>query len=514
MGLRDRIFFRSLGLVYFLAFGSLIFQIKGLIGVNGILPVSDLLSSVRQSSSGFANFLQLPTIFWLNSSDEFMRVICIVAIFLSVALFLKLRIWQQTAIMFLLYVFYLSFINVGQNFLSFQWDVLLLETGFLSVLYLVFYRSELARKVFIWLFRLLIFKLMLMSGLVKFSSGDAAWANMTALSYHYLTQPLPNPISFFVYQLPIWFHWCSCVLMFVIELIIPWLIFMGRRPRIWAALAFTALMLMVIVTGNYCFFNLLTIALCLWLVDDEWLEGFLPVKKFNSQFFANPMEILNFKIKERLLRLGFASEDFAQKSFRLLAHVFILLIFLYYSVVHSCLIISRAPIPLSCRVPFAQLSETLLVPVQNFHLISPYGLFAIMTTIRNEIVIQGANDVPGQLALSDWLDYEFYWKPGDTKAMPSQVAPYQPRLDWQMWFAALSDYRAQAWFVNFCIRILQNNKDVLHLLKNNPYPDAAPKYIRAVVYEYKFNDLETYARSGEPWQRDLKELYLPAISLR
>lgn len=514
MGLRDKIFFRSLAIVYFLAFGSLYMQIKGLIGAGGILPVRDFLASVKQSLGANEYWYKLPTLFWLNSSDEFMRTICLIAILLSVVFFMRLRIWQQALIMFLLYAFYLSFVNVAQDFMSFQWDVLLLETGFLGFVYLAFYNYEFARKIITWMFWILIFRLMLMSGLVKLASGDPSWTNLSALSYHYQTQPLPNPLSFFVHQLPFWFHQLSCAVMFVIELLIPLCILMGRNARLIAGLSFLGLMLVVIATGNYCFFNLLTIALCLWLVDDDWLYNFVPSNNSGFQFFRNPTDILSFKIKERLARLGLVGETRLEQLRKIVFRLLILVFFVYYLASSTCFLVSRSPLPEQCRNQAAKLVSTLTQSLQGLHVINPYGLFAIMTTVRNEIVIQGANDVPGQLALSDWLDYEFYWKPGDIKSLPQQVAPYQPRLDWQMWFAALSNYQSQPWFVNLCVRILENKQDVLKLIKVNPYTDKAPKYIRAVVYEYKFNDLETYSRTGEVWKRELKGLYLPAISLR
>ena len=516
--LGHRIFIRSLGLCYFLAFASLMIQLRGLISSHGILPAAEFLGLVSHNISGtlFSKFLQLPSLFWFNASDRFLFGACFLGIVLSLNLIVrkdrnKFDIVEFISLL-MLYLLYLSFVNVSRDFLSFQWDILLLETGFLSTVFVLCKTSEFATKVITWLFRLLVFKLMFMSGLVKLYTHDETWANMTALTYHYYTQPLPNPLSFFVHQLPRWFHLFSCALMFVIELIVPLFIFGGRFLRQAAALLFIGFQLVIIATGNYCFFNLLTIFLCIWLVDDSMLEKLLPdsiVMKFHRpQEISDTDQIFSRQIAHQLIDLNslnprnIISTNIIRSLIIILASIII--------VTDAFFIIIRSPVNPTIISNIIQMINPLINPLANFHLNNPYGLFATMTTTRNEIVIQGTND----LKSNAWLDYEFFFKPQNPKNIPAQVAPYQPRLDWQMWFAALSSYREQPWFVNFCIKLLEGEASVLRLLKYNPYPDHPPKYLRAIIYEYKFNNLEVYARSGEYWSREYREEYMPVINLR
>jgi hypothetical protein len=515
MGLRDKIFIRSLALVYFLAFSSLAFQVTGLMGEHGILPAGALLTKLKSQTVNLAEAWNiLPTIFIFNSSDGFLKTVAYLGIIASILLFIKLKSSQRLALMTSLFVFYLSFVNIGQVFFGFQWDVLLLETGFLTAMYCFFYRYDFARTIFIFLYRLLVFKLMLMSGLVKLTSQDPNWANLNAMSFHYLTQPLPNPLSFFMHQLGTGFHKITCALMFGVELICPFFIFMNSRLRSFAGVAFIGLMLMIFLTGNYCFFNLLVIALCVWLFDENTLVKFIPKASIKLKFFKTPVDILNFKINERLSRMGIISDSLGQKFFRIMLRLFLVIILLYYIIANAFIILSRAPLSKTQSMIAFQQASKLTNFIQNYHIINAYGLFAIMTTKRYEIIIQGAEYITGQIAPGNWLDYEFYWKPGDPSKIPQQVAPYQPRIDWQMWFAALSNYQSQPWFVNLCIRILENEKEVVKLLKYNPFPKEAPRYLRAIVYEYKFNSLENYSKTGMIWSRELKGIYLPAIETR
>ncbi len=497
-------------------------QLRGLISSHGILPAAQFLNLVSNNIPGtiLNKFIQLPSLFWFNASDKFLFAACFLGIVLSLNLMVrrdknKFDIVEFVSLL-ILYLLYLSFVNVSRDFLSFQWDILLLETGFLTALFALGKTNEFAVKVFTWLFRFLLFKLMFMSGLVKLYTHDPNWANMTALTYHYYTQPLPNPISFFVHQLPRWFHMFSCSLMFIIELVIPFFIFAGRFMRQVAALAFVALQLVIIFTGNYCFFNLLSIFLCIWLLDAAAIEKLLPesivMQLHYPQAVSNTQQILNRQIEHQLIDLNSLNprnvigNNIIRGLIITLASIMISLDLFF--------IVIRSPIDPHIANNLTRAVSPVINPLLNFHINEPYGLFATMTTTRNEIIIQGANDVPGQFSTSEWLDYEFYFKPQDLKTMPKQVAPYQPRLDWQMWFAALSTVDQQPWFVNFCVRLLQGEPAVLRLLKHNPYPDHPPKYLRALLYEYKFNDLETYSKTGEFWSREYRRVYMPDINLK
>ncbi len=516
--LGHRIFIRSLGLCYFLAFASLMIQLRGLISSHGILPATEFITIVSKNISGtlISKFIKLPSLFWFNASDQFLFAACFLGIILSLNLLVRKDKNKFDIVEFIslltLYLLYLSFVNVSRDFLSFQWDILLLETGFLTALFALAKSSEFGVKVFTWVFRFLVFKLMLMSGLVKLYTHDTNWANMTALTYHYYTQPLPNPLSFFIHQLPRWFHIFSCALMFIVELVIPFFIFAGRFLRQVAASAFVGLQLLIMFTGNYCFFNLLSIFLCIWLLDDAVLEKLLPesiVTQFHRlERVSDTQQIFSRQIKHQLMDLNSLNPKNIIRTN--IVRALIIITASLIIVTDAFFIIIRSPINSNFSNGFARAISPLIDPLMSFHINSPYGLFATMTTTRNEIIIQGTNN----LEANDWQDYEFYFKPQNPRNLPSQVAPYQPRLDWQMWFAALSDYREQAWFISFCIKLLEGNEAVLKLLKHNPYEDHPPKYLRAIIYEYKFNDLLTYARTGEYWSREYREEYMPAISLR
>jgi hypothetical protein len=386
-----------------------------------------------------------------------------------------------------LWAIYLSLSTVCREFLGFQWDILLLETGFLAIF--VAPRQWLPRPsretppgaIVIWLFRWLLFRLMFMSGAVKLLSTDPAWWNLTALTVHYETQPLPTWIGWHAHQLPEWFQRASVFLMFLVELVIPFLIFCGRRPRQAAYGAFVLLMLLISATGNYCFFNLLTVALCIWLLDDGLFKCFFP-KKISARFPGS-------------------SSAPRPAQWRVAGVSALASLILLVSGVET---IARLTGARKMPAPARRLLD-LVSPLRS---INSYGLFAVMTTTRPEIVVEGSDDGV------HWLPYEFKWKPGDLRRRPAFVAPHQPRLDWQLWFAALDDYRNNPWFVNFLVRLLQGSPPVLGLLDKNPFPDRPPRYIRAALYEYRFTDAITRDKTGDWWRRERKGLYCPELTLR
>jgi len=332
---------------------------------------------------------------------------------------------------------------------------------------------------------------MFQSGCIKLLSGDPTWRNLTALTFHYETQPLPTWLGWHAHQLPVWFQKASTALMFAIELAVPFLIFAPRRPRFFGCTILIALQIFILLTGNYCFFNLLTIILCFTLLDDAALHSFIPKKL--QRFFSRQPSTLDTRAPSSL--------HTALALLRKITNLALVCVFLGTSLIQfSSMFRLRIPWP----VPVLAAHEW-LSPFRTF---SSYGLFAVMTTSRPEIIVEGSNDGV------TWLEYEFKYKPGDPKRRPQFVAPHQPRLDWQMWFAALSDYRQNPWFVNFCVRLLQGSPEVLGLLERNPFPNAPPRYIRAVVYDYHFTDFATRRKTGAWWRREREGDYLPAISLR
>ncbi|MBE7472731.1 MAG: lipase maturation factor family protein [Anaerolineae bacterium] len=500
------LFLRGLGLVYFTAFVSLWVQLSGLIGSRGILPAADFLTAVY-SQLGAQSYYYLPTLFWLNTSDTFLHLVCGGGALLSLLLIVGIA---PGPILLLLWAFYLSLMVGGQDFLAFQWDNLLLETGFLAIFFApwqfwpkLIHESPPA-PVWLWLLRWLLFKLMFSSGAVKLLSGDPTWRDLTALNYHYETQPLPAWTSWYAHQLPAWFQKSSVVGMFVIELIVPFLIFAPRRLRFIGCAALVALQLFIILTGNFAFFNWLTIVLCLLLLDDAFWRRWLPHRLtaqipnafsasaeigrgshgwngFLAWFYpldpANPRPILLVRMQQ-ILSLALA-----------------VLIFLLSSA-HLVRLVAPLPRPV----------QQALVWIAPFRSINSYGLFAVMTTTRPEIIIEGSND--GE----SWQAYEFKWKPGDPLRRPTFVAPHQPRLDWQMWFAALDTYQNNPWLINLMLRLLEGSPEVLALLDHNPFPDAPPRTIRAMLYLYRFTDFNTAQPNSAWWQREQRLQYAPVLS--
>ena len=477
------LFLRTLGVIYLVAFVSLWTQIAGLIGHNGIMPAQSLMSDVKQACDsqglGLDEFCLVPTLCWLNSSDWFLYFQCAAGTLL--ALFLIFEIAPVLSLA-LLWLFYLSLTTVGGVFLEFQWDNLLLEVGFLSIFFAPLQwlpglsREVPPSRIVLWLLRILLFKLMFSSGCVKLASGDPTWRSLTALTFHYYTQPLPTWIAWYANLAPLWFLKLSCAAMFAIELGAPFLIFTPRRIRFIGAAALLFLQILILLTGNYCFFNLLALALCLSLLDDFVFQRIMPAR---------------FKRREARKKLTRWWLAFTVP----LAAVFVAISFLQ--------VVAIIGVRSSLLDPIAYVGGWL----SPFRTINNYGLFAVMTTERHEIIVQGSNDGV------HWSDYEFKYKPGDVRRRPVFVAPHQPRLDWQMWFAALGNYQQNPWLQNFCVRLLQGSPQVLALLAKNPFPDKPPHYVRAELYNYQFTTFAERRATGAWWKREYLGEYLPPVSL-
>ena len=462
----SQLFLRLLALIYIIAFASFGVQARGLIGAQGIIPVQETLAAVRHYYPG-SGFWLLPTLFWINSSNAFITAIWIAGIVLGVLLLFG--IWKRPSAL-ALYILYLSLVSAGQVFMGFQWDALLLEAGFLPI-FLGWSRAV------PWLYRWLLFRLMFMSGAVKLLSGDPSWRHFTALQYHYMTQPLPNPISWYMHQLPCWFQMASTMAVLVVELAVPFFLFLPRRARLLAFWTILGLQILIFLTGNYTFFNLLAIALCLFLLDDD---------RIRRWFGAQRME----KLRPPQRRTGPAR--------RALASAVCVLVVVLSVVVMASRLGGYQP----------QICGKVLAAVGPFEIANSYGLFAVMTTERPEIVLEGSDN-----GIS-WREYEFKFKPGDVKRVPAWVQPYQPRLDWQMWFAALGSYRENLWTLNLIYRLLSGSKGVLGLMGKNPFPEKPPQYIRAMVYDYKFTNWHEHRETGAWWKRELKGAWLPPVSLQ
>jgi hypothetical protein len=469
-----------------IAFVSLWVQVDGLVGSNGVSPLNQFLPAVYERFGPTAYSL-LPTLCWFDSSNGFLHFLCGGGVVLSLVLILGIA---PALSLVALFVFYLSLTTAGQTFLSFQWDILLLETGFLSI-FLAPWRLW-PRELLLWpgstipatappvsraglfLLKLLLFKLMLMSGVVKLTSGDECWWNLTALDYHYWSQPLPTVFAWWADKSPEWFKHFSVALCLVVEIIVPFFIWAPRRPRLIAAGSMIFLQLVIALTGNYSFFNLLTITLCLLLIDDS--------------VAASLRDAHTFRTAKRL-------QD------RLCSYAGIVVIIVTLPI--SAWLIFTAFKP---HADWPRPLVTIYGRLQSFRIVNGYGLFRVMTKDRDEIVIEGSADG------IDWLPYEFKWKPGDVMRAPGWCAPHQPRLDWQMWFAALGSYRENPWFVRLIVRLLEGSQDVSQLLAKNPFPQDPPRYIRAMSYRYRFTTLRERQETGAWWKREQLREYLPTVS--
>ena len=495
-----RWFLRALGAIFLIAFVSLWLQIDGLIGANGISPVRDFLAAVREQSSGHA-FSILPTLCWFNSSNAFLHFLCGGGVMLSLLLIFGIA---PALSLFGLVLFYLSFVAMSDAsfnpFLGFQWDILLIETGFLSI-FLAPWRLWPKRGVdppisraALFLLKLLLFKLMVMSGVVKLTSyhfltdpAEDTWWNLSALDYHYWSQPLPTIIAWWADKSPEWFKHFSVAFCLVVEIIVPIFIWAPRRPRLIACGLLIFLQIAIAATGNYCFFNLLTIALCLLLIDDSiWRSGAgLALQRGALQTHGGTRAVVSHYFSDQLSAY---------------AAVAVIILTLPLNAWHLVSAFKPdAEPPLAVRY--------LKKEVDPFMIANGYGLFRVMTEDRREIVIEGSTDGV------DWKPYEFQWKPGDVKRAPGWCAPHQPRLDWQMWFAALGSYRQNPWFLQTVLCLLHGKTEVAALFERNPFPNTPPRYVRAKFYRYRFTTAEERRATGAWWKRQELGEYLPSVSL-
>ncbi|MBI5202243.1 MAG: lipase maturation factor family protein [Elusimicrobia bacterium] len=472
------LFLRGLALVSAVAFLSFWLQLDGLIGSSGILPAARLLEAAK-SQLGSEAYRSFPSLVWLASSDRALHAWCAAGTAVSLSAFFGVLPGPS---LLAAWALYLSLGSVAQEFLGYQWDILLIETLLLAALWAPwrlrprFENEPRPSASGLWLLRWLLFRLMFESGVVKLASGDETWRNLTALWWHYETQPLPTWLAWYAHQLPHGVQRFSAAAMFGVELGAPWLIWLPRRPRALGFAALAALQLLIALTGNYTYFNLITILLCVIALDDAQLRRVLP--RWLTSRLAEPAARREPRAKSILSVLALA-------------------IALLGTVPLTSMLFHWNPKPLLAAYR----------AVGALRSVNGYGLFAVMTTKRLEITVEGSLD--GE----EWREYRFPYKPGDLKGRPRFVAPHQPRLDWQMWFAALGTCQENRWFLMFLSRLLEGSKPVLGLLDNDPFPDGPPRYLRTRAYDYRFTSFET-GKGGAWWRRELWGDYCPPVERR
>jgi predicted DCC family thiol-disulfide oxidoreductase YuxK len=460
------VFLRLLGAIYVAAFISLGVQILGLIGHAGILPIGDYLATVHHARGDSAYWL-VPSLFWMNCSDP--ALVAGTVLGAGLGLLVVLDRWTRPALIGL-FALYLSYVSAGQDFMSFQWDSLLLEVGFLAI----FLTG--GSKIVVWLYRWLVFRYLFLAGVVKLLSGDSTWRDLTALEYHFWTQPLPTPLAWYAAQLPHWLLSAGTAATLVIEVCSVFLIFMPRRLRAAAAVCVLLLQIPILLTGNYNFFNLLTMLMCVFLFDDAALSRFVPARLETWACMRAPHP--------------------ARIASMIATAVALLVVPVGINRIWETL--TRTDLPV-----VGALSNV----VSPLLIVNPYGLFAVMTMTRPEIVIEGSTD--GQT----WREYVFRYKPGPLGRALPWIIPHQPRLDWQMWFAALGRVESNPWFQNLMLRLLEGSPAVLALLDSNPFPDRPPQFVQAKLYDYHFADWSEHEASGQWWVRQPEGWYFPPVSL-
>ena len=509
------LFLRAMGLIYFSAFYALLFQVKGLIGTQGILPAGEYLDDAR--SLGAARFWYAPTLLWLSSSNHMLMALMWVG--LIAAVILIVNIWPR-AMLLVCFVCYLSFVCAAQDFSGYQSDGMLLEAGFLS-LFLApggllpgwgAKRPPARAAVLLLLWEW--FRIYFESGVVKLESGDPTWRNLTAMYEYYQNGPLPTWIGWYVQHLPYWFHKATAGATLGMELALVWMAFLPRRWRIACFFIVTAWQIGVIATWNFTLLNYLVLVLAFLLLDDAFLRRFVPARWRQEQIAESPEEqrerggmvgdqpVADAGEPEAAGEPEHETEQREPARWLVAAGIAvraIALTWVFYATTAELVQMfwHEVPVPAS---PVAAL--------EPFRIANQYGLFAVMTPHRYEIEFQGSND--GQ----NWVAYPFRYKPQDVRERPGIYAPYQPRFDWNLWFASLGSWLQNPLVPRTEELLLQGDQDVLGLFAGNPFPNAPPKYVRAVIWQYWFSTPEQKREQGVWWTRQYLGTYAPTITLR
>jgi lipase maturation factor 1 len=513
------LFLRALGIIYFSAFYSLLFQIRGLLGPDGLLPAGMYLKVVGQDL-GALRYWYAPTLLWFGNSDRALMALCWVGLIASALL--VFNIWPR-AMLLICFVLFLSFVTAAQDFSGYQSDGMLLSSGLISLFFAPrgfrpgWGEAEPPSRASLFLLQMVWFSIYFESGIAKYFGGDPSWRDFTAMDQYYQNGPLPTWIGWYAAQLPHRFHAATAAFTVVLELLLVWMLFLPRRFRIVCFFIVTPLQISIILTANYAFLNYLVLVLGFLLLDDRFLVRFFP-QRWIAPVRANLQQAAP-ATKEAIVELdlshqtGTATGEPAPEhkpdatpplatSARQLASAAsvwlatILLVWMLYA--DLFLLTERA----FRALPLPSKPVALLEP---FRVADQYGLFGRMTWRRYEIEFQGSDD--GE----HWTVYPFRYKPQDPAKAPGIYAPYQPRFEWNLWFASLGQWRGNTWVLRAEEALLTNDKDVLALFASNPFPNGPPKEVRAVLWQYWFTDLATKRSTGMWWRRQLLGLYAPSL---
>ena len=514
-GPRDRfiprwIVLRALGLIYFSAFYSLLFQIRGLIGPEGILPARDYLEAVGKQFGPHGKFWFAPTLLWISSSDHMLMAIVWAGIIAS--LLVVANIFPRLTLL-ICFVCFLSFVVAAQDFSGYQSDGMLLAAGFISLFFApAGLRPGLGKqspppRASLFLLQWEWFRIYFESGVVKLASGDPQWRHFAAMDEYYQNGPLPTWIGWYVQHLPHWVHAFAAGATLVLELGLVFMLFLPRRWRVVCFFIVTLWQIPVILTANYTFLNYLVLVLGFLLLDDRFLLPNAPAKW--KQALAARSPAISISTAEPIPEEGPAVEaeqshdrdappSRAQRPLAALkvAITSVILLWLAYATTVELfwMFWPQAPLPLA---PVAAL--------EPFRIANRYGLFAVMTRGRYEIEFQGSIDGV------NWTPYPFRYKPQNVYEKPRIYAPYQPRFDWNLWFASLGDWRDNIIVVSAEERLLAGAPDVLKLFAGNPFPNAPPKEVRAVLWQYWFTSMAEKRATGMWWHRRYLGIYAPVL---
>jgi hypothetical protein len=489
------IFLRWLGFIYFSAFYALLFQIRGLIGPNGLLPAGDYLEAVAHTFP-LSKYDFALTLFWLASSDHALMVVMWVGLVAS--LLVLLNLWPRASLL-VCFVCFVSFVSAAQDFSGYQSDGMLLAAGFISLFFAPpgfrpgLGRAHPASRFSLFLLRWEWFRIYFESGVAKWTGGDPSWRNFTAMDQYYQNGPLPTWIGWYAQHLPHWFQAFSTGLTLAMELFIVWMMFLPRRFRIICFWIVTPFQIGIILTANYTFLNYIVLALGFLLLDDRFIEWIVPAR------IRGLIDRTQYApIDQGTLPHGWRTEWRERLTPARTAIAGLCLGLVCYVTTGKLL---EDVAPRSFHMPRYPADW-----IEQFRIANDYHLFGTMTPAREEIEFQGTRDG------KTWIPYKFRYKPQDLDKAPGIYAPYQPRFDWNLWFASLGSWPEYRFVVFTEERLLQNDPGVLALFAGNPFPGAPPVRVRSVIYQYWFTSMTTKRETGLWWRRELLGQYAPTLA--